>query len=116
MKCKLELEIQIAQLDLLLAQLSAGPSQNETDKGKGPISSELIRFGSMAEANLGENGYVGPEKRIKHYSNLHRILLVGEGDFSFAACLARKFGAADNMVATSLDSRGTCAKSHAGAR
>ncbi|XP_048129392.1 uncharacterized protein At4g26485-like [Rhodamnia argentea] len=60
----------------------------------------------MAEANLDGNGYVGPEKRIKHYSNLHRILLVGEGDFSFAACLARKFGDASNMVATSLDSRG----------
>ncbi|XP_048129396.1 uncharacterized protein At4g26485-like [Rhodamnia argentea] len=60
----------------------------------------------MAEANLDGNGYVGPEKRIKHYSNLHRILLVGEGDFSFAACMARKFGHASNMVATSLDSRG----------
>lgn len=46
------------------------------------------------------------EKTIKHYSSSHRILLVGEGDFSFSACLARAFGSANNMVATSLDSRG----------
>ncbi|XXG80117.1 hypothetical protein AAC387_Pa09g1055 [Persea americana] len=45
------------------------------------------------------------EKTIKHYSSSHRILLVGEGDFSFSACLARAFGSANNMVATSLDSR-----------
>ncbi|XP_051125176.1 uncharacterized protein At4g26485-like [Andrographis paniculata] len=42
---------------------------------------------------------------IKHYSNRHRILLVGEGDFSFSSCLARAFTTAPNMVATSLDSR-----------
>ncbi|KAK9937414.1 hypothetical protein M0R45_014207 [Rubus argutus] len=45
------------------------------------------------------------EKRIKHYTSNQRILLVGEGDFSFALCLARAFGFATNMVATSLDSR-----------
>ncbi|KAL3623864.1 hypothetical protein CASFOL_032680 [Castilleja foliolosa] len=45
------------------------------------------------------------EKWIKHYSNCHRILLVGEGDFSFALCLATAFGDASNIVATSLDSQ-----------
>ena len=44
----------------------------------------------------------------KHYSSKHRILLVGEGDFSFTLCLARAFGSARNMVATSLDTQGTC--------
>ncbi|KAG6407384.1 hypothetical protein SASPL_130373 [Salvia splendens] len=44
------------------------------------------------------------EKRIKHYSSRHSILLVGEGDFSFSACLALAFGSAANIVATSLDS------------
>lgn len=43
------------------------------------------------------------EKRIGHYTSSHRILLVGEGDFSFSLCLARAFGSARNMVATSLD-------------
>ncbi|KAI6688666.1 hypothetical protein NL676_025494 [Syzygium grande] len=66
----------------------------------------------MAEANLDGNGHVGGEKRVKHYSNFHRILLVGEGDFSFAACLARRFGSAVNMVATSLDSRATLRRSY----
>jgi len=44
--------------------------------------------------------------RIKHYSTSHKILLVGEGDFSFSACLAQAFGSASNMVATSLNSIG----------
>jgi 25S rRNA (uracil2634-N3)-methyltransferase len=47
------------------------------------------------------------EKWIKHYSNHHKILLVGEGDFSFALSLANTFGSASNMVATSRDSKGT---------
>ncbi|KAK9134044.1 hypothetical protein Scep_013572 [Stephania cephalantha] len=42
---------------------------------------------------------------IKHYCSSHKILLVGEGDFSFSACLGRAFGRADNMVATSLNSK-----------
>ncbi|XP_057440768.1 uncharacterized protein At4g26485-like [Lotus japonicus] len=46
------------------------------------------------------------EKWIKHYSSHHKILLVGEGDFSFALCLAKAFGSASNMVATSLNSEG----------
>ncbi|KAK9268971.1 hypothetical protein L1049_000738 [Liquidambar formosana] len=52
------------------------------------------------------------EKWIKHYSSSHKILLVGEGDFSFAACLAIAFGSANNMVATSLDSKGLLMEKH----
>ncbi|GMI85195.1 hypothetical protein HRI_002188800 [Hibiscus trionum] len=47
-----------------------------------------------------------PERWIRHYCSSQRMLLVGEGDFSFSVCLARAFGSATNMVATSLDSRG----------
>ncbi|XVF03574.1 hypothetical protein REPUB_Repub05bG0005200 [Reevesia pubescens] len=43
---------------------------------------------------------------IRYYCSSHKMLLVGEGDFSFSACLAKAFGSATNMVATSLDSRG----------
>ncbi|KAL6201840.1 hypothetical protein ACLB2K_025552 [Fragaria x ananassa] len=49
--------------------------------------------------------FFGYEKRIKHYTSSQKILLVGEGDFSFAVSLARAFGSSINMVATSLDSR-----------
>lgn len=47
------------------------------------------------------------ERWIKHYNSCQKILLVGEGDFSFALSLARAFRSASNMVATSLDSKGT---------
>ncbi|XP_022936899.1 uncharacterized protein At4g26485 isoform X2 [Cucurbita moschata] len=46
-------------------------------------------------------------KWITHYSSSHDILLVGEGNFSFSACLASAFGTATNVVATSLDSEET---------
>lgn len=46
------------------------------------------------------------QKWKNHYSSKHKILFVGEGDFSFSLCLARAFGAAHNLVATSLDSQG----------
>ncbi|KAM7504344.1 hypothetical protein LguiB_003248 [Lonicera macranthoides] len=52
------------------------------------------------------------ERRIRHYSSSHKILLVGEGDFSFAACLARVFGSAVNMVATSLDPESSLRKEY----
>ncbi|CAK9308626.1 unnamed protein product [Citrullus colocynthis] len=45
------------------------------------------------------------QKKIKHYSSSHTILLVGEGDFSFSACLAVAFANASNILATSLDSK-----------
>ncbi|XP_074271227.1 uncharacterized protein At4g26485-like [Silene latifolia] len=45
-------------------------------------------------------------KRIGPYTSKHKILLVGEGDFSFSACLAVAFGSnASNIIATSLNSQ-----------
>ncbi|CAK7345922.1 unnamed protein product [Dovyalis caffra] len=44
------------------------------------------------------------EKLVKFYSSKHQMLLVGEGDFSFSWCLARSFGSACKIVASSLDS------------
>ncbi|XP_050235992.1 uncharacterized protein LOC126686025 [Mercurialis annua] len=44
------------------------------------------------------------EKWVNNYSSIHRILLVGEGDFSFSSSLAQSLGSASNIVATSLDS------------
>lgn len=41
-----------------------------------------------------------------YYSN-QSILYVGEGDFSFSSSHATRFGVANNIVATSLDLRGT---------
>ncbi|XP_020220540.1 uncharacterized protein LOC109803398 [Cajanus cajan] len=43
-------------------------------------------------------------KWVTHYSSDHQILLVGEGDFSFSLSLAKSFGSAANIVASSLNS------------
>ncbi|KAK9924292.1 hypothetical protein M0R45_032672 [Rubus argutus] len=52
------------------------------------------------------------ERWIEHYSSAQKILLVGEGDFSFSACLARAFGSATNMVATCLESQDSLWEKH----
>ncbi|XP_045828636.1 uncharacterized protein At4g26485-like [Trifolium pratense] len=61
----------------------------------------------LAENNLNQIGIDSKmeERWIKHYSSCHKILLVGEGDFSFALSLARAFCSASNIVATSFDSK-----------
>lgn len=53
-----------------------------------------------------------PERCLKHYSSKQRILLVGEGDFSFSLSLAKAFGSAHNMVASSVDSQDTIARNY----
>ncbi|RWR77026.1 heavy metal-associated isoprenylated plant protein 41-like protein [Cinnamomum micranthum f. kanehirae] len=55
-------------------------------------------------------------KWVKHYSSLHEILLVGEGDFSFSLCLANAFGSASNIVTTSLDSDDVVTKNYSQAK
>ncbi|KAM2538450.1 hypothetical protein TB2_023894 [Malus domestica] len=56
---------------------------------------------------------MGKKQRwIGHYSSSHKILLVGEGDFSFSACLARAFRSPANMVATTLESEDTILTEH----
>ncbi|XP_037493780.1 uncharacterized protein At4g26485 [Jatropha curcas] len=59
----------------------------------------------MKMASVSNVVSVKEEKWIKHYCSSQKILLVGEGDFSFAVCLGRAFGSATNIVATSLDSK-----------
>ncbi|KAI7729905.1 hypothetical protein M8C21_024455 [Ambrosia artemisiifolia] len=55
-------------------------------------------------------------KWAKHYSSDHEILLVGEGDFSFALSLATAFASASNIVATSIDSYEVVIKKYLRAR
>ncbi|KAL8033325.1 hypothetical protein ABFX02_13G153300 [Erythranthe guttata] len=53
---------------------------------------------ASAEIAVPRRELVGNCRRIKHYSS-------GRGDFSFSTCLAKAFGCASNMIATSLDSQ-----------
>ncbi|XP_071700053.1 heavy metal-associated isoprenylated plant protein 41-like [Rutidosis leptorrhynchoides] len=54
-------------------------------------------------------------KWIKHYNSKNKILLAGDGDFSFGLSLAYAFGSATNIVATSLDSYDVLIKKYNGA-
>ncbi|PKU79347.1 uncharacterized protein At4g26485-like [Dendrobium catenatum] len=73
-------------------------------------------MGEAAAAVSSESGEGKREIWIKHYSSSHRILLVGEGDFSFSACLAKAFGSAKNMIATSYDNLDKLLEKHLTAR
>ncbi|GFY93627.1 methyltransferase small domain protein, putative [Actinidia rufa] len=71
------------------------------------VMHEVLREEREREEERGGGAKVGRVERwMKYYSSFQKILLVGEGDFSFSACLAVAFGCARNIIATSLDSRG----------
>ncbi|XP_058783969.1 heavy metal-associated isoprenylated plant protein 41-like [Vicia villosa] len=55
-------------------------------------------------------------KWMTHYCSDHQILLVGDGDFSFSLSLAKAFGSADNIVATSLDTNAEVTKKYKNAK
>ncbi|KAG6407386.1 hypothetical protein SASPL_130375 [Salvia splendens] len=76
----------------------------EIDVEIGPCLDEIVAINER-EAKEQVKTMVEEEKWIKHYSSRHSILLFGEGDFSFSACLALAFGSAANIIATSLDSQ-----------
>ncbi|GAB4845877.1 hypothetical protein Ancab_024881 [Ancistrocladus abbreviatus] len=56
------------------------------------------------------------ENWVKHYASFHQMLIVGEGDFSFALCLAKSFGYGFNICATSLDSYDALLKKYKNAK
>ncbi|KAL8152557.1 hypothetical protein V2J09_010317 [Rumex salicifolius] len=60
----------------------------------------MIILGDYGEHFLGKDKY-----SVGNYNIDQKILLVGEGDFSFASSLASSFRSASNITATSLDSR-----------
>ncbi|KAL4585331.1 hypothetical protein LXL04_009949 [Taraxacum kok-saghyz] len=67
------------------------------------------------DGSSSEEEEVKKEVRKEHYSSTHKILLIGEGDLSFSLCLARAFGSARNIVATTLDTHQELAKKYSNA-
>lgn len=49
---------------------------------------------------------VQESKKLSQYSSMQKLLLVGEGDFSFSLSLAKAFSSATKITAASLDVRG----------
>ncbi|KAF5206973.1 Heavy metal-associated isoprenylated plant protein, partial [Thalictrum thalictroides] len=97
------------------SQFNLAPSASST-RSSGAL--KLVDHNNVAKEEVGAQPSQVVRKKniwIKHYCSSHRILLVGEGDFSFSACLAKAFGSASNMVATSLDSLDFLKKNYANA-
>ncbi|XP_073047954.1 uncharacterized protein [Primulina eburnea] len=100
-----------------------GPQKNESyaeHEGPGIYISTEKKFHESSEEKeievekvIESTVVVEKARWIKHYSSIHRILLVGEGDFSFSYSLAAAFGCASKMVATSLDSEAFLKKNYA---
>ncbi|KAM7250001.1 hypothetical protein ACFE04_021884 [Oxalis oulophora] len=83
-------------------------SQNLIMKKRKADADEILLMSEYNKKRVGGYKLVelkqDEEKWLTYYSSKHKILLVGEGDFSFSLCLARAFGSASNIYATSLDS------------
>lgn len=68
------------------------------------LSYSSRRGPKKAEEERVSVGLISTIAWMGYYGSCHKILLVGEGDFSFSTSLARAFGSATNIIATSLDS------------
>ncbi|WVZ65333.1 hypothetical protein U9M48_014714 [Paspalum notatum var. saurae] len=87
-----------------LRRNNATSSARNGDRGEGAAPSEGIPpAATVVEGEEETAGAEGEEKWVKHYSSMHSILIVGDGDFSFLLELASGFGSGAFMVATSLD-------------
>lgn len=74
-----------------------------------------VEDGSWSSSEEEEEEEVKKEIWKEDYSSAHKILLVGEGDFSFSLCLARAFGSARNIVATTVDTHQQLLKKYSNA-
>lgn len=89
------------------------------EQGKEPYGSEARDItkvdyvnDSKIEGAVISKEIMSEERRLGPYTSSQKILLVGEGDFSFSASLAKSFSSATNVVATSLDSREFLSKNY----
>ncbi|KMS98472.1 hypothetical protein BVRB_4g091670 [Beta vulgaris subsp. vulgaris] len=76
------------------------------DHGDKQVIPEIVLEKNVTNTVINRLSSVPKEivRRIGSYTSAQRILLVGEGDFSFSSCLAVAFGTSHNITATSLNS------------
>ncbi|XVF76981.1 hypothetical protein PTKIN_Ptkin14bG0003400 [Pterospermum kingtungense] len=106
-------ELSTSTPELLESLNDANSSIDMVEENDQGVSASAHVLGSNNLEEETENR--APERWLQHYCSSHKMLLVGEGDFSFSASLAVSFGSATNMVATSLDSRERLLQKYSGA-
>ncbi|KAI4989889.1 hypothetical protein ZWY2020_038252 [Hordeum vulgare] len=94
-----------------LKDAEAGPVIAVGGEGEAPVQGDPAPAPPAADRKADAPAAKGAAEKddegvrwLKHYSSMHSILVVGDGDFSFSLALAAAFGSGEHIVATSLDS------------
>ncbi|KAJ3046470.1 hypothetical protein HK097_000833 [Rhizophlyctis rosea] len=95
---------------------SKGRSPSSSQTFSRPPSSQFTNFGNLSTADLLHltlSTSTSPKTRtLSRFSASHRILLIGEGDFTFALALSTALGSGKLITATSFDTLSDASKKY----
>ncbi|KAJ3045066.1 hypothetical protein HDV00_011791 [Rhizophlyctis rosea] len=97
-----------------------GPKHPPASQAGHSYSSTFTNFGNFSTSDLLHltltTSTTPTIRSLRRFTRTHKILLIGEGDFSFAQALATALGTTSNITATSFDSQSDVFKKYPSAR